>query len=69
MADLVLPGRRRGWQRGKSYELIVFPGDAFRNGLHGEAQKRGYLFMTGDEMPYPTLSKHIVEAVVGGQIG
>lgn len=27
--------------------------------------KRGYLFMTGDEMPYPTLSRHVVESVIG----
>ena len=31
-------------------------------------KKRGYLFMTGDEMPYPTLSKHVVEAVVGDNL-
>ena len=28
-------------------------------------KKRGYLFMTGDEIPYPKLSKHIVETVIG----
>ena len=28
-------------------------------------KKRGYLFMTGDEKPYPSLSKHVVEAVIG----
>lgn len=27
--------------------------------------KRGYLFMTGDEEPYPTLSKHVVETFIG----
>ncbi len=31
-------------------------------------KKRGYLFMTGDEDPYPTLSKHIVENVVGDRL-
>ncbi len=31
-------------------------------------KKRGYLFMTGDENPYPKLSKHIVEAVVGDKV-
>ena len=31
-------------------------------------KKRGYLFMTGDEVPYPTLSKHVVEAVVGDNL-
>jgi hypothetical protein len=30
--------------------------------------KRGYLFMTGDEMPYPTLSRHIVETVIGDKL-
>lgn len=31
-------------------------------------EKRGYLFMTGDEAPYPTLSRRVVEAVVGDQL-
>lgn len=31
-------------------------------------KKRGYLFMTGDEIPYPTLSKHVVEAVIGDRL-
>jgi hypothetical protein len=31
-------------------------------------KKRGYLFMTGDEMPYPTLSKHVVEAIIGDNL-
>ena len=31
-------------------------------------RKRGYLFMTGDENPYPALSKHIVESVVGDDL-
>lgn len=31
-------------------------------------KKRGYLFMTGDEIPYPTLSKHVVDAVVGDRL-
>ena len=30
--------------------------------------KRGYLFMTGDEKPYPTLSKHIVETIIGDKL-
>lgn len=30
--------------------------------------KRGYLFMTGDEIPYPTLSRHVVEAVIGDKL-
>lgn len=31
-------------------------------------KKRGYLFMTGDELPYPSLSKHIVEGIVGDRL-
>jgi hypothetical protein len=31
-------------------------------------RKRGYLFMTGDEHPYPTLSRHIVESVTGDRL-
>jgi len=31
-------------------------------------KKKGYLFMTGDEWPYPTLSKQVVEAVIGDQL-
>jgi hypothetical protein len=30
--------------------------------------KRGYLFMTGDENPYATLSRHIVESVIGDKV-
>jgi hypothetical protein len=30
--------------------------------------KRGYLFMTGDENPYPTLSRHVVDSVVGDRL-
>lgn len=31
-------------------------------------KKRGYLFMTGDEIPYPTLSRHVVESVIGDRL-
>jgi hypothetical protein len=31
-------------------------------------KKRGYLFMTGDEVPYPSLSKHVVETVIGDKL-
>jgi hypothetical protein len=30
--------------------------------------KRGYLFMTGDEIPYPTLSKHVVKGIIGDRL-
>jgi hypothetical protein len=53
----------------ESYELALY-----FLALHTEMdclvkrRKRGYLFMTGDEQPYPTLSRHIVEAVVGDRL-
>ncbi|PTL81385.1 hypothetical protein [Vitiosangium sp. GDMCC 1.1324] len=31
-------------------------------------KKKGYLFMTGDELPYPILSKHIVEGIIGDRL-
>jgi hypothetical protein len=30
--------------------------------------KRGYLFMTGDENPYPTLPKNVVETIIGDRL-
>jgi hypothetical protein len=53
----------------ESYELGLY-----FLALHSEMdctvkrKKRGYLFMTGDEMPYPTLSRHVVEAVTGDSL-
>ena len=31
-------------------------------------RKRGYLFMTGDELPYPAVSRHHIEAVFGEKL-
>lgn len=31
-------------------------------------KKRGYLFMTGDELPYPAVSRHQVEALMGEKL-
>jgi predicted protein tyrosine phosphatase len=31
-------------------------------------KKRGYLFMTGDELPYPAVSRHHVEALIGEKL-
>jgi hypothetical protein len=53
----------------ESYELALY-----FLALHTEMdcwvkrQKRGYLFMTGDEKPYPILSRHVVEAVTGDHL-
>ncbi len=50
----------------ESYELALYfaarhtDTDAWR-----KRQKRGYLLMTGDEKPYPLLSRHVVKKVLG----
>ncbi len=31
-------------------------------------RKRGYLFMTGDELPYPAVSRHQIEALIGEKL-
>lgn len=31
-------------------------------------KKKGYFFMTGDELPYPTVSRHQVEALIGEKL-
>lgn len=31
-------------------------------------KKRGFLFMTGDEIPYPKLSRHVVDTVIGDRL-
>ena len=31
-------------------------------------KKRGYLFMTGDATPFPTLSRHVVETIIGDRL-
>ena len=53
----------------ESYELAMY-----FFALHAEMdcmvrrKRRGYLFMTGDERPYPILSRHVVEAVTGDRL-
>ena len=53
----------------ESYELALY-----FLALHTEMdcwvkrQKKGYLFITGDEKPYPVLSRHVVESVIGDRL-
>lgn len=53
----------------ESYELALY-----FLALHTELdcvvkrKKRGYLVLTGDELPYPLLSRHVVESVVGDRL-
>lgn len=53
----------------ESYELgMYFLASHTEMDCMVKRKKRGYLFMTGDEMPYPTLSKNVVEAVIGDRL-
>jgi len=53
----------------ESYELgMYFLAMHTEMDCKARRNKRGYLFMTGDEEPYRTLSRHVVEAVVGDHI-
>ena len=53
----------------ESYELALY-----FLAMHSEMdcmlkrKKRGYLFMTGDEVPYPVLSRHVVETIIGDNL-
>jgi hypothetical protein len=53
----------------ESYELaLYFLAQHTEMDCMVKRRKRGYLFMTGDELPYPALSKHIVETVIGDRL-
>ncbi|MBI5352211.1 MAG: VWA domain-containing protein [Chloroflexi bacterium] len=53
----------------ESYELgLYFLATHTEMDCMTKRNKRGYLFMTGDEIPYPTLSKHVVETVIGDRL-
>lgn len=58
-----------GGSGSESYELAFYTlaqhtdTDAF-----AKRKKRGYMFMTGDELPYPAVSRHQVEAIFGEKL-
>ena len=53
----------------ESYELaLYFLAQHTEMDCWVKRKKRGYLFMTGDELPYPMLSKHVVEAIIGDKL-
>lgn len=60
----------RGGELGsESYELaLYFLAQHTEMDCWIKRKKRGYLFITGDELPYPILSKHIAETVVGDRL-
>jgi hypothetical protein len=54
---------------GESYELgLYFLATHTEMDCMVKRSKRGYLFMTGDETPFPTLSKHIVDGIIGDKL-
>ena len=53
----------------ESYELaLYFLAEHTDMDCWAKRQKRAYLFMTGDEMPYPAVSRHQIEALVGDRL-
>jgi hypothetical protein len=53
----------------ESYELaLYFLAQHTEMDCMVKRRKRGYLFMTGDELPYPALSRHIVDTVLGDRL-
>jgi len=59
----------RGGGEGESYDLgLYFLATHTEMDCMVKRKKRGYLFMTGDETPFPSLSKHIVEGIIGDKL-
>ena len=58
-----------GGGQGESYDLgFYFLATHTEMDCMVKRNKRGYLFMTGDETPFPALSKHIVEGIIGDKL-
>ena len=59
----------RGGGEGESYDLAFYFLAAHPEmDCMVKRKKRGYLFMTGDETPFPALSRHIVEGIIGDKL-
>lgn len=53
----------------ESYELgLYFLATHTEMDCMVKRNRRGYLFMTGDEKPYPSLSRHSVETIIGDRL-
>jgi hypothetical protein len=53
----------------ESYELAMyFLAEHTEMDCWVKRKKRGYLFMTGDELPYPAVSRHQVDALIGDRL-
>jgi hypothetical protein len=60
---------RGGGQKHESYELaLYFLAEHTDLDCWVKRKKPGYLFMTGDELPYPAVSRHQVEALIGDRL-
>jgi hypothetical protein len=58
-----------GGQGSESYELaLYFLCEHTVLDSWIKRQKRGFLLMTGDELPYPAVSRHQVEALIGDKL-
>ncbi len=58
-----------GGGEGESYDLgFYFLAMHTEMDCMVKRNKKGYLFMTGDEPPFPALSKHIVEGIIGDKL-
>jgi hypothetical protein len=58
-----------GGQNTESYELaLYFLAEHTDTDAFFKRKTRGYVFMTGDELPYPAVSRHQVEALIGDQL-
>ncbi|HMA92190.1 MAG TPA: hypothetical protein VKP30_05865 [Polyangiaceae bacterium] len=58
-----------GGQNKESYELaLYFIAEHTDTDAWVKRKKRGYVIMTGDELPYPSVSRHQVEAVIGDSL-
>ncbi len=58
-----------GGQNTESYELaLYFLAEHTDTDAWTKRKKRGYIFMTGDELPYPAVSRHQVEAIIGDKL-
>ncbi len=58
-----------GGNRHESYELAMYFLAAHTEmDCAVKRNQRGYLFITGDEEPYPVLSRHVVETVIGDKL-
>lgn len=53
----------------ESYELAFYTAAQHTDlDCWTKRKKRGYLFMTGDELPYPAVSRHQIEALTGNKL-